>query len=101
MMDLIEQFVKRLAEEVKADPFFAESEYAVPPTFDIAKGGRKYIKIVKHSSGQASVWGFIEKATGDIYKAAGWSSPAKHARGNIETAVYGGQYLWTGPVYLR
>ena len=45
----------------------------------LKKGGRKYAKIVTGTS----VFCFIEKETGDIYKPASWSAPAKHARGNI------------------
>lgn len=33
--------------------------------------------------GQRHVYGFVNRKTGDIYKAAGWKAPAKHARGNI------------------
>lgn len=42
-------------------------------------GGRKYEKL---TNGRAVV-AFIEKKTGDIFKPASWSAPAKHARGNI------------------
>ena len=46
--------------------------------------GKKFIKIVRGSvSGSKSVHGFIDKATGDVLKAAGWKAPAKGARGNI------------------
>lgn len=44
--------------------------------------GRKYYKIVMHS-GQRSVHAFVDKVTGDIYKPAGWASPAKGVRFNI------------------
>ena len=32
---------------------------------------------------QQSVYGFVDKTTGDLYKAASWRQPAKHIRGNI------------------
>jgi hypothetical protein len=53
--------------------------------------GRKYVRIVvqqmkddgtKQEYGR-SVYCFVDVATGDIYKAAGWAAPAKHARGSI------------------
>lgn len=65
------------------------------------KPGRKNIKIVR-IDGQTMVHCFIDAETGDIYKAASWNAPAKHARGNIfddgfgiGTAVneYGAAYL--------
>lgn len=59
--------------------------------------GRKFDKLVAKGNG---VHCFIERSTGDIYKAASWSAPAKHARGNIYSEdmlegvnVYGANYL--------
>ena len=53
------------------------------------KEGRKFIKVVNGTS----VWGFVAKVDGvhkglpmlkgDILKAAGWRTPAKHSRGSI------------------
>lgn len=102
MKERIENFVNRLNEEVKTDPFF-EGRTDNLPTYEVDKGGRKYIRIVHIDGfgGHRSVWGFVEAATGNIFKAAGWKAPAKHARGNIETAEYGRNYTWTGPNYLR
>ena len=69
------------------------------------KVGSKFIKIVRENS----VWGFVARVdgthkgmpmkTGDVLKAAGWSAPAKHTRGNIfdEEQDY---FDWTGPNYL-
>ena len=55
----------------------------------LKKNGRKFIKIIRDNS----VWGFVAKKdgvhkglpmkSGDVLKAAGWSAPAKHTRGNI------------------
>ena len=68
------------------------------------KSGRKFIKIIRDTS----VWGFVAKADGvhkgvpmkmgDVLKAAGWSAPAKHTRGNIfdNNQDY---FCWTGPDY--
>ena len=102
-METIETFVKRLNAEVAADPFFTEAKYATGRKYSIDLRGRKYTKIIMTDldGTGASVWGFIEKATGNIFKAAGWKAPAKHARGHIDSAVYGKHYHWTGPAYLK
>lgn len=65
--------------------------------------GRKYIKVLKcrkFDTGYSSrdLYCFIDKATGDILKPASWSTPAKHARGNIFGSIsccgmYGIAYL--------
>jgi len=68
------------------------------------KPGRKFIKVIRGGS----VWGFVAKEdgvnkgvpmkAGDVLKAAGWSAPAKHTRGNIfdKNQDY---FRWTGPNY--
>ena len=68
------------------------------------KSGRKFIKIIRENS----VWGFIVKEDGthkglpvkrgDVLKAAGWSAPAKHTRGNIFDNKQD-YFRWTGPDY--
>ena len=45
--------------------------------------GSKFLKLVQFSGSQRHVYCFVDKKTGDIYKAATWKSRAKHARGNI------------------
>ena len=75
------------------------------PDVDITiKPGRKFIKIIRDNS----VWGFVAKSdgmhkgvpmkTGDVLKAAGWASPAKHTRGNIFDNKQD-YFSWTGPDY--
>jgi len=69
------------------------------------KSGIKFDKIISNGS----VWGFVAKAdgthknipykTGDVFKASGWSSPAKHQRGNIFSKNQN-YYAWTSPNYL-
>jgi hypothetical protein len=69
--------------------------------------GRKYIKIISHDMYQRSVWGFINKGNtnfniGDVFKAAGWGTPALNAaRGNLFDgyAIFGMRKY--GPDYLR
>ena len=62
------------------------------------KKGRRYMKVVR----EGSVHCFVDTTTGDVLKAASWSAPAKHARGNIFDEKNGlgwmGEY---GPAYLR
>lgn len=61
--------------------------------------GSKYVKVVKISSGGSrSVHSFVEKANGNIWKAASWKAPAKNfARGNIfDAKTYAGRLAWTG-----
>lgn len=69
--------------------------------------GKRYIKVVRglpvgDKIEHRSVWGFVDRTNGDVLKAAGWSKPAKHARGNIFDEHNGlsmvGPY---GPAYLR
>ena len=70
------------------------------------KVGRKFIKVVEGSR----VWGFIAKVDGvhkglpmlkgDILKAAGWRTQAKHSRGSIFDSEMHKSFSWTGPNYL-
>lgn len=67
--------------------------------------GKKYWRIVAKDEGvspSGSAWAFINTENGDLLKPAGWSRPAKHARGNIYDAQGGmktvGPY---GPAYMR
>ena len=53
----------------------------------IYEAGRKYYKIIhicdsQHCQ-QRSVHAFVDKKTGDVYKPAGWKSPAKYVRFNL------------------
>ena len=60
--------------------------------------GSKYIKIVSVSWGSRSVHSFIEKKTGDIWRAASWKAPARNfARGNVfAPTTYINRTTWTG-----
>ena len=45
------------------------------------ESGRKYHKIVMETNGQSrSVHAFVDRNTGEVYKPAGWKSPAKIVR---------------------
>lgn len=57
-----------------------------------------------NTGNQRSVHCFIDKATGDVYKAAGWKAPAPHVRGNIVTGFddIAARFDWAGGyLYLR
>lgn len=49
------------------------------------EAGRRFHRIWKESYGQRSVSFFIDPATGGIFKAAGWKSPAAKVRFTTET----------------
>ena len=55
-------------------------EVKTNPDYDfVIESGRKYYKIVMVNN-QRSVHAFVDKKTGEVYKPAGWKSPAKHVR---------------------
>ena len=66
--------------------------------------GRKYHKIVMDARGSKSVHAFVDKKTGDVYKAASFKAPAKGIRFNLcimsdrewllENADWAGSYLY-------
>ena len=97
----------------KTDEHIAKPWYkSVMPDLITTEAGSKYVRIVKNRRSleddgsirmldSRSVWGFVEKETGDVFKAAGWKVPAKHARGNIFCAdPWAGMTVY-GPEYLR
>jgi hypothetical protein len=72
----------------------------------VIEAGRKYFKIVMVNN-QRSVHAFVDKKTGDLYKAAGWAQPAKGIRFNLisdierlreigktQTGMWAGGYLY-------
>jgi hypothetical protein len=73
------------------------------PTFSF-QTGKKYLKIVARREGEqyGSVHAFVDKKTGDLYKAASWAAPAKGVRYNLfndieklkVTADWAGSYLY-------
>jgi hypothetical protein len=84
----IENFAS-LAEARYAD-YWEASGYTFEPAPNIAvKFGRKYAKLsVKRTSGE-SAFAFVDRETGLVYKPASWSAPAKHARGDVNSAEFG------------
>jgi hypothetical protein len=59
--------------------FYTKEFSNVPAPVIEYTNGRRYIKIIR----DRSVYAFVDKTNGNILKPASWSSPAKHARGNI------------------
>lgn len=69
--------------------YMIENHKALFQTFAIVNG-RKYDKIVRqYDAGGQSVYCFVEKSTGKIFKPASWNAPAKHARGSIYESFEG------------
>ncbi len=66
--------------------------------------GRKYHKVIMNACGNRSVHAFIDKKTGEVYKAASWKAPAKGVRFNLliinsreecfQRADWAGSYLY-------
>ena len=66
--------------------------------------GRKYHKIIMNANGSHSVHAFVDKKTGEVYKAASFKSPAKGVRYDLrlikdrewllENADWAGSYLY-------
>jgi hypothetical protein len=66
--------------------------------------GRKYHKIIMDANGSRSVHAFVDKKTGEVYKAASFKAPAKGVRFNLcimsdrewllENADWAGGYLY-------
>ena len=108
MVGEFDKAMNRLVENIHLDyeRWNIRTEYPdVTRKVDITtKPGRKFIKIIRDNS----VWGFVAKddgmhkgvpmIAGDVLKAAGWSAPAKHTRGNIFDGKQD-YFSWTGPNY--
>lgn len=86
------EYVKTHYPDAASIPGYIENEKFV------AKIGKRYAKIVVNGSARA----FIDIETGDIYKSASWSQPAKGIRGNLFDASNGlGCMTEYGPAYAR
>lgn len=96
------------------DPNSATFKYHVGCIVDLKNGncgyefypetGRKYHKIIMSANGSRSVHAFVDKKTGEVYKAASFKSPAKGVRYDLrlikdrewllENADWAGSYLY-------
>jgi len=90
-----EEVVKqRVAETYKDSP-------TAYPKVEVTEGPKNW-KIIVTTFGQRSVHSFVERATGNILKPAGWNAPAKGVRGNINDPDDGASALDAyGVRYLR
>ena len=80
----IQNFCHELQNHI--NDYFVKHGYKFEPDFIGCEVGKRYVKVVKITyggEGQKSVVCFIEKATGNILKAASWNAPAKGVRGNV------------------
>ena len=65
------------------DNFKQQHPNSEPYKFYI-ESGRKYHKVIMETNGQSrSVHAFVDKKTGEVYKAASFKAPAKHVRFNL------------------
>lgn len=80
----------KLNEERKATGFDVLGPIAIS-----VQAGPKNFRIVRNDP-HTSVHCFVERATGNILKAAGWKAPAKHSRGNIR--VGDASNWWNGAI---
>lgn len=96
---LLSKFIMDIQSNV--DAYYAKNYPRLTPEKIFAKpGGKRYVKVVKGTPGTdgKSVFCFVERSTGDVYKAASWKAPAKGIRGNIRNpaesscTVYGAKY---------
>lgn len=83
---VLQIYVGRLNELVR-DGYKDVSSMPPDPDQFVVEFGRKYVKIVKVGKWQRSVHSFVNKQTGDVYKAAGWKAPVLDPRGNLFTGL--------------
>ena len=69
--------------DVLVDNYKQQHPNSEPYKFYI-ESGRKYHKLIMETNGQnRSVHAFVDKKTGEVYKAASFQAPAKHVRYNL------------------
>jgi hypothetical protein len=94
-------YMVKLQEHVKNDylSWGNNSEYSQAhiPQLRLSEG-KRFIKIIVMEAGSdRSAFGFIEKETGLVWKAAGWKAPALNfPRGNINDETGLKCATWTG-----
>lgn len=81
VLDAVDDFIDFLND---ASAKHTEKTQRTPQTY-VLKGGRKYLRIASVGDvGNNYVHCFVDAATGDVYKAAGWKAPALNgARFNL------------------
>jgi hypothetical protein len=64
--------------------------------YDYTTRGSKYFKIIMNSTGHRSVYCFVDKRNGNIFKSAGWRAPAKGVRGSVLITESYANADWSG-----
>lgn len=87
----------------------ANFKLLTPSKFSTSVGGKRFVRVVKADADgtSRSVFCFVERGTGNIFKPAGWKAPTlNHVRGNIfaddalaGTNVYGTNYVGAAAAY--
>ena len=83
---------------------FNKKGHTLEYKFYIEEGGKYHKIIMECENGARSAHAFVDKKSGDVYKAASWKAPAKHVRFNLciisdrewllENADWAGGYLY-------
>ena len=98
-MNTIYQLTVELCDVLKAN--YAKRGSGAMEYNYVIEPGRKFFKIIQVNN-QRSVHAFVDKKTGDLYKAASWRAPAKGVRYNLindmnilrKNADWAGSYLY-------
>lgn len=79
----LDKSLARLQQEGRDEPCAANKH------FYTVEEGAKYLKVIRNMgtrevpSNSRSVFFFVDKVTGDVFKPAGWKAPAKGVRFNL------------------
>ena len=98
----VEMWAMDLIDALEANYNKNYPDSSCPVKFE-TKIGKKYIKIIQVNGG---VHAFIDKNTGEVYKAASWKAPAKHVRYDLRiinqrTECYARADFAGGYLYIR
>jgi len=91
---MIKAFASKLVERLTENKVKNGYTYFDHYEIDLIEG-RKYTKLVRVEVSENGARGgnclvcFVDNSTGDVFKAAGWTVPAKHARGNVNSPQNG------------
>jgi hypothetical protein len=93
-MENISKFIVALAERLNSRK--AEMGLTYFDRYNVStRPGKRFTKVMRDevTTGggvmNSSLVAFVDNATGDIFKPAGWAAPAKHARGNVNSPENG------------
>lgn len=87
-METIETYVAEIQAKIEAE--YVRLKYHMKPPIYVVVTGKRFHKVIEKTTQEAksgSVHCFVEIATGNIYKPAGWNAPAKGVRGNLQDVV--------------